>query len=76
MCFAHQLRDLYADTEYQVQVGSYRSDVYTLSVWTPPEVVSIGLLYRYPDYLEMEGPRCALWGAILRRLKARRWWCR
>lgn len=52
--FAHQLRDLYADTEYQVQVGSYRSDVYTLSVWTPPEVVSIGLLYRYPDYLEME----------------------
>ncbi len=52
--FAHQLRDLYADTEYQVQVGSYRSDVYTLSVWTPPAVVSIGLLYRYPDYLEME----------------------
>ena len=52
--FAHQLRDLYADTEYQVQVGAYRSDVYTLSVWTPPEVVSIGLLYRYPDYLEME----------------------
>ena len=52
--FAHQLRDLYADTEYQVQVGSYRSDVYKLSVWTPPEVVSIGLLYRYPDYLEME----------------------
>ena len=52
--FAHQLRDLYADTEYQVQVGSYRSEVYTLSVWTPPEVVSIGLLYRYPDYLEME----------------------
>ncbi len=52
--FAHQLRDLYADTEYQVQVGAYRSDVYALSVWTPPEVVSIGLLYRYPDYLEME----------------------
>ncbi|MCY3872586.1 MAG: hypothetical protein OXG87_23845 [Gemmatimonadetes bacterium] len=52
--FAHQLRDLYADTEYQVQVGAYRSEVYTLSVWTPPEVVSIGLLYRYPDYLEME----------------------
>ena len=52
--FAHQLRDLYADKEYQVQVGSYRSDVYTFSVWTPPEVVSIGLLYRYPDYLEME----------------------
>ena len=52
--FAHQLRDLYADTEYQVQVGSYRSEVYRLSVWTPPEVVSIGLLYRYPDYLEME----------------------
>ena len=52
--FAHQLRGLYADTEYQVQVGAYRSDVYTLSVWTPPEVVSIGLLYRYPDYLEME----------------------
>lgn len=52
--FAHQLRDLYANTEYQVQVGSYRSKVYRLSVWTPPEVVSIGLLYRYPDYLEME----------------------
>ena len=52
--FAHQLRDLYADTEYQVQVGTYRSEVYRLSVWTPPEVVSIGLLYRYPDYLEIE----------------------
>ena len=36
------------------RLGSYRSEVYTLSVWTPPEVVSIGLLYRYPDYLEME----------------------
>ncbi len=51
--FAHQLRDLYADTEYQVQVGAHRSNVYRLSVWTPPEVVSISLLYRYPDYLEM-----------------------
>ena len=51
--FAHQLRDLFADTEYQVQVGDYRSDVYRLSVWTRPEVVSISLLYRYPDYLQM-----------------------
>lgn len=51
--FAHRLRDLFADTEYQVQVGKYRSEVYRLSVWTPPEVVSISLSYRYPDYLEM-----------------------
>ena len=51
--FAHQLRALFADTEYQVQVGDYRSDVYRLSVWTRPEVVSISLLYRYPDYLEL-----------------------
>ena len=51
--FAHQLRDLFADTEYQVQVGDYRSDVYRLSVWMRPEVVSISLLYRYPDYLQL-----------------------
>lgn len=51
--FAHPLRDLFADTEYQVQVGPHRSPVYRISVWTPPEVVSISLLYRYPAYLEM-----------------------
>ncbi len=49
--FYFQLRNLQEDTEYQVQVGRRRSEVYTVRVWTPPEVVSITLTYHYPDYL-------------------------
>jgi len=51
--FAYQMRHLLVDTEYQVQIGSLRSAVHRISVWTPPEVVAIDLTYRYPDYLKM-----------------------
>ncbi len=51
--FAYQLRHLLVDTDYQVQIGSLRSAVHRISVWTPPEVVAIDLTYRYPDYLKM-----------------------
>lgn len=51
--FAYQLRHLLVDTDYQVQIGSLRSAIHRISVWTPPEVVAIDLTYRYPDYLKM-----------------------
>ena len=46
-----RLRDLRADTEYQVQIGRQRSRVYRIAVWSPPAVESIDLTYHYPDYL-------------------------
>ena len=48
-----RLRDLQADTEYQVQIGRQRSRIYRITVWTPPAVESIDLTYHYPDYLEL-----------------------
>ena len=51
--YAFSLHNLAMDTEYQVQVGALRSEVYRIAVWTPPDVVSIGVTYRYPAYLDM-----------------------
>ena len=51
--YTFRLRNLQRDTDYQVQVGRDRSRVYRILVWTPPEVVAIGLTYRYPDYLRL-----------------------
>lgn len=48
-----QFDDLQADIEYQVQLGSGRSPVYRLTVWTPPAVATIDLSYTYPDYLQL-----------------------
>ena len=62
--FAYPLSSLFVDTEYQVQIGTYRSEVYQLSVWTPPEVVSIGLNYRYPEYLQKENKEVPYGGDI------------
>lgn len=39
--------------EYQMQAGRWQSEIYTISVWTPPEVEQIQLAYHYPQYLQM-----------------------
>lgn len=58
--FASVLRDI----EYRVTMGSESSPVYKLTAWTPPEVASIDLTYRYPDYLEWAPHETPNGGAI------------
>jgi hypothetical protein len=62
--YFYELPDLYADTQYQVQVGDERSVVYTAAVWTPARVEGIELRYRYPDYLGLEPDTLADGGHI------------
>jgi len=49
----HSFADLQSDVIYQVRLGAAQSDTYHITVWTPPEVETIDLTYRYPDYLNV-----------------------
>jgi len=49
--YFHQFADIQRDTQYEVQYGRQRSERYTITTWTPPEVSTIDLTYQYPDYL-------------------------
>lgn len=52
--YFHQFSDIHWDINYEVQYGGLKSEVYELTVWTPPEVDSIDLTYTYPEYLGEE----------------------
>ena len=49
----HHYLDLREDLQYQVAVGDQLSPLYTIDVWTPPEVRAIDITYNYPDYLDL-----------------------
>lgn len=47
----HKFVNVRERVEYQIEYGSQKSRVYEIATWLPPEVESIDLTYRYPEYL-------------------------
>ena len=59
--YYHTFTDVQTPILYQIQSAGSQSPVYRIDVWTPPEVVWIDALYRYPDYSGLpEKPRTAI----------------
>ncbi len=52
--YYHSFTNLQNSIQYQVLAGTTRSDSYTLSVWLPPHIEAIDLIYHYPPYLGMD----------------------
>lgn len=50
----YQFLNVQTDIDYQVLYGRRRSPSFRVTVWTPPEVESIDLIYHYPEYLQRE----------------------
>lgn len=50
----YQIDGIIEPLEYEVQVGSRRSERFNIAVWTPPEVETVNLGYTYPEYLGMD----------------------
>ncbi len=50
--FLHRLPEAGASLTYFLKIGDDRSDVYTVTVIPPPEIVSAKVTYKYPAYLK------------------------
>ena len=60
----HPFTNLTQPIRYQIQFGPWRSPVYNLNLWIPPEVTAIDLVYRYPAYVDLPPSEIPNGGAI------------
>jgi len=53
--FRRQLPEAGADLSYFLKIGDDRTDIFTIKVIPPPEIVSTKVAYKYPSYLNRAG---------------------
>ncbi len=52
--YFHTFDNIQNEIRYQVISGLYQSKKYTITVWEPPHVTSIDVIYHYPEYIGRE----------------------